>query len=82
MDLGLPAGEGGTEINYKNQLTFILGKNDRIFYYQKEPNNLSEKDVKEVSFQGMALSKIIKTYKIAAPTPPMTRKAVPINSAI
>lgn len=69
MDLGLPAGEGGTEINFKNQLTFILGKNDRIFYYQKEADNLSEKDLKELSFQGMALSKIIKAYKIAAPTP-------------
>lgn len=69
VDLGLPAGEGGTEINYKNQLTFILGKNDRIFYYQKEANNLSEKDVKEVSFQGMELAKLIKYYKNSAVAP-------------
>ena len=69
MDLGLPAGEGGTEINIKNQITFILGNNDRIFYYQKEADNLSEKDFKEVSFQGMGLAKIIKTYKTASPNP-------------
>ena len=69
VDLGLPSGEGGTEINYKNQLTFILGKNDRIFYYQKEANNLSEKDVKEVSFQGMELAKLIKYYKNSAVAP-------------
>ena len=69
VDLGLPSGEGGTEINYKNQLTFILGKNDRIFYYQKEANNLSEKDVKEVSFQGMELAKLIEFYKNSAVAP-------------
>lgn len=69
IDLGLPAEEGGTEINFKNQLTFILGKNDRISYYQKETNNLSEKDLKEVSFQGMELANIINTYKNDAPTP-------------
>ena len=69
VDLGLPAGEGGTEINYKNQLTFILGKNDRIFYYQKEANNLSEKDVKEVSFQGIELAKLIEYYKNSAGAP-------------
>lgn len=69
LDLGLPAGEGGTEINYRNQLTFILGENDRIFYYQKEAINLSENDLKEVSFEGMALAKIIKSYKDSAPAP-------------
>lgn len=69
LDLGLPAGEGGTEINYKNQLTFILGENNRIFYYQKEAKNLSENDLKEVSFEGMNLSKLITTYKNSALSP-------------
>lgn len=69
VDLGLPAGQSGTEINYKNQITFILGKDNRIFYYQKEANNLSEKDLKEVSFQGMELAKLIKSYKKSAPVP-------------
>ncbi len=69
LDLGLPAGEGGTEINYKNQLTFILGKNNQIFYYQKEANNLSKSDLKEISYQGLELSKIISSYKKSAPTP-------------
>lgn len=69
VDLGLPAGQSGTEINYKNQITFILGKDNRIFYYQKEANNLSEKDLKEVSFHGMELSKLITSYKKSAPVP-------------
>lgn len=69
LDLGFPAGEGGTEINYKNQLTFILGENNRIFYYQKEAKNLSENDLKEVSFEGMNLSKLITTYKNSALSP-------------
>lgn len=69
LDLGLPAGEGGTEINYKNQLTFILGENNRIFYYQKEAKSLSENDLKEVSFEGMNLSKLITTYKNSALSP-------------
>ncbi len=69
LDLGLPAGEGGTEINYKNQLTFILGENNRIFYYQKEAKNLSENHLKEVSFEGMNLSKLITTYKNSALSP-------------
>jgi biopolymer transport protein ExbD len=38
MDLGLPAGgqESGTVIDVKNQITFIIGKDNRVFYYQGE----------------------------------------------
>lgn len=69
IDLGLPAGEKGTEINYKNQLSFILGKNDRIFYYQKELNDFTATDLKETSIVGADVSKIISSYKKVAPNP-------------
>lgn len=69
IDLGLPAGEGGTEINIKNQLTFILGKDNRIFYYQTEANNLSTKAIQETKMVGMNVSKIISEYKKVAPSP-------------
>ena len=69
VDLGLPAGEGGTEINYKNQLTLILAKSDRIFYYQKEAKNIALNDLKESTLKGMEISKIIESYKNMAPNP-------------
>lgn len=67
IDLGLPAGEGGTEINIKNQLTFILGKDDRVFYYQKELQDFTANDIKETAISGTKISKLITTYKNAAP---------------
>lgn len=69
IDLGLPAGEGGTEINIKNQLTFILGKDNRVFYYQKELKDFSINDVKETTMAGTSISKLMTTYKNAAPNP-------------
>ena len=69
VDLGLPAGEGGTEIKVNNQLTLILGKNDRIFYYQKEAENLKINDLKETSLRGLEISELIKKYKTTAPNP-------------
>lgn len=68
VDLGLPAGEGGTEINYKNQLTFVLGKDNRVFYYQKELKNLSVKDWKEISLENLNISNLITSYKKGAPS--------------
>lgn len=71
MDLGLPAkgGEGKSEINYKNQLTFIIGENNRIFYYQKELKELKKTDLKEASLTGIAITKLIQNFKKEAPTP-------------
>lgn len=42
MDLGLPAkgNETTSEIDFRNQLTFIIGNNDRVFYYQKSAKDL------------------------------------------
>lgn len=72
MDLGLPA-KGETpkpvEIDYRNQVTFILGKDNRIFYYQKELNELKSDDFKETTFDGISIVKLINSYKNTAPTP-------------
>ena len=53
MDLGLPAKEPEptNEIDIRNQITFILGENNRIFYYQKELKDLSSSDLKETTMQ-------------------------------
>ncbi|MDR2206648.1 MAG: biopolymer transporter ExbD [Flavobacteriaceae bacterium] len=73
MDLGLPAKEQKPptaeppKIDVKNQLTLILGKDNRIFYYQKELKDLTKSDIKETSMQGLAVAKLIESYKKIAP---------------
>jgi len=71
MDLGLPAKDPvvENEIDFRNQLTFILGENNRIFYYQKEVKDLAKSDLKETTLQGMEISKLINSYKNRAPKP-------------
>ena len=72
MDLGLPAKgpvpDPKPVIDYRNQLTFILGENDRIFYYQQELSKVSAADLKEISLEGIKIPKLIDTYYKAAPT--------------
>lgn len=64
MNMSLPAGEGkGSVIDTKNSITFIIGKNDRIFYYQEELKNLNKSSLKEVSFDNNGISKAIETAK-------------------
>ena len=69
IDLGLPAGKGNTEINFKNQLTFILGKDNRVFYYQNDAKDLSANSLKETTMNGMMISQLISSYKNSAPSP-------------
>ena len=71
MDLGLPADgpEHGNVIDYNNQITFILGKQDRIFYYQQERDKLKTSDLKETSFAGTEIAKLIEERKSVAPKP-------------
>lgn len=74
LDLGLPAKDPNPKhnipvIDYRNQLTFILGKKNRIFYYQKDIKNLTKKDIKETSFEGMTIPKLIALYKNTSPIP-------------
>ncbi len=72
MDLGLPAKSPpdlGNVIDFRNQITFILGENNRVFYYQKEMKDLIPSDLKETTMGGMEISKLISSYKKAAPKP-------------
>ncbi|WP_160135893.1 ExbD/TolR family protein [Chryseobacterium sp. c4a] len=73
MDLGLPAKDHNPKpfiddvlIRDKNQVTFILGKDNRIFYHQSNKDDLNINNLKETSFSGINVSKIIsEAYKNA-----------------
>lgn len=69
MDVGLPAHNPGnpTEIDYKNQMTFILGKDGKVFYYQAEKKDLNDKSLTEVSFDKFQVAKTIEAAKANAP---------------
>ena len=71
MNLGLPAdgGEVDTEIDFNNQITFILGKENRIYYYQQERDKLQTSDIKETSFEATSIAQLIKNRKSVAPKP-------------
>lgn len=72
MDLGLPA-KGPTlptnVVNDKNQVTFILGKDNRVFYHQSNANELSAGNLKETDFSGVKISNIISEAYKKAPNP-------------
>ena len=64
MDLGLPAKSPvpiNNEIDVKNQLTFILGEKDKVFYYQKEAKHLTASDLQSVAQND--IPKVIEQYK-------------------
>lgn len=69
MDVGLPAHNPGepTEIDYRNQLTFILGKEGKVFYYQADKKDLNDNSLKEVSFDKFQVAKTIEAAKANAP---------------
>lgn len=70
MDLGLP-GKGPDSphnvIKDKNQVTFILGKDNRIFYHQSNKDDLNKGNLKETNFSGINISKIISAAYSKAP---------------
>lgn len=72
MDLGLPA-KGPTAptnvVNDKNQVTFILGKDNRVFYHQSNANELNVGNLKETDFSGVKISNIISEAYKKAPNP-------------
>ncbi|WP_175621770.1 ExbD/TolR family protein [Chryseobacterium schmidteae] len=64
MDLGLPAKDPNPiptnyDIDYRNQITFIIGKDNRIFYHQSSKEDLTEAGLKETDYNGLNVSKII-----------------------
>ncbi|WP_265129379.1 biopolymer transporter ExbD [Chryseobacterium oranimense] len=69
MDLGLPAKgnpPSGPVVDQKNQVTFILGKDNRVFYHQSNEKDLNTTNLKETDFSGVKISKIIsEAYKNA-----------------
>ncbi|MEF9477092.1 ExbD/TolR family protein [Chryseobacterium sp. RRHN12] len=74
MDLGLPAKDPDQKptenvIRDKNQITFILGKDNRVFYHQSNAKDLNTGNLKETDFSGIKISKIIAEAYKNAPAP-------------
>ncbi|WP_288461724.1 biopolymer transporter ExbD [uncultured Chryseobacterium sp.] len=73
MDLGLPAKDPHPDPTHKpvikplNQVTFILGKDNRVFYHQSFKEGLNTSNLKETSFSGINISKIISEAYNKAP---------------
>ena len=73
MDLGLPAKDPNPKpidipyIDNLNQVTFILGKDNRVFYHQSNAKDLTENNLKETDFSGVQISKIISEAYSKAP---------------
>jgi biopolymer transport protein ExbD len=74
MDLGLPAKDPidipiDNVIKDKNQITFILGKDNRVFYHQSNKDDLNSSNLKETDFSGVKISNIISEAYKKAPIP-------------
>ena len=72
MDLGLPAKDPNPspkhyDILPKNQVTFILGKDNRVFYHQQSKEDLNKNNLKETDFNGLNITKIISEAYNKAP---------------
>jgi len=70
MDLGLPAKGPQPPHNVvidKNQVTFILGKDNRVFYHQSNKEYLNKNNLKETDFSGINITKIISEAYDHAP---------------
>ncbi|MCS3871607.1 biopolymer transport protein ExbD [Chryseobacterium ginsenosidimutans] len=73
MDLGLPAKDPNPHpidipyIDNLNQVTFILGKDNRVFYHQSNKEELNKNNLKETNFSGINVSKIISEAYNKAP---------------
>jgi len=73
MDLGLPAKDPNPHpidtpvIGDQNQITFILGKDNRVFYHQSNQKDLNAGNLKETDFSGIKISKIIAEAYQKAP---------------
>lgn len=70
MDLGLPAKSPTPPTNVvdiKNQVTFIIGKDNRVFYHQQAKEDLNTGNLKETDYNGVHISKIISEAYNNAP---------------
>ena len=55
------------QVDIKNSITFILGKDGRVFYYQAEKSDLNDNSFTEVSFDKAQVAKTIEAAKAKAP---------------
>lgn len=70
MDLGLPAKgphHPGNVVDIRNQVTFILGKDNRVFYHQQSREDLNKNNLKETDFNGLNITRIISEAYNKAP---------------
>lgn len=56
-------------MDFRNQITFIIGKDNRVFYYQKDAKELDDNSLNEVSMKGKDIATIISKAKLNAPKP-------------
>lgn len=73
MDLGLPAKPKAdmpkpppTEVDLKNSITLIIGKNNRIFYHQLDQAGLNDETLQETTFDREGITKVIERAKAGA----------------
>ncbi|HAV02642.1 MAG TPA: biopolymer transporter ExbD [Chryseobacterium sp.] len=72
MDLGLPAKPKDkqespkTEIDLSNSISLIIGKDNRIFYYQQDATSLTEQNLQETNFDREGITKVIEQAKARA----------------
>ena len=73
LDLGLPAKPRDetqkpqdTEINLKNSISIILGKDNRVFYHQQDQVGLNDQTLMETKFDREGITKVIEQAKAGA----------------
>ncbi|QOW10831.1 biopolymer transporter ExbD [Kaistella flava (ex Peng et al. 2021)] len=72
MDLGLPAKpkkdqkQPDTEIDLTNSISLIIGKDNRIFYHQLSPSELTPATLQETTFDRNGITKVIEQAKARA----------------
>ncbi|ODS88522.1 MAG: biopolymer transporter ExbD [Chryseobacterium sp. SCN 40-13] len=75
MDLGLPAkpkeptNEPKNDIDLKNSISIIIGKDNRVFYHQEEQASLTDQNMLETSFDREGIRKVVQEAKAKAVKP-------------
>ncbi|MGR3811518.1 ExbD/TolR family protein [Jiulongibacter sp. NS-SX5] len=70
MGFATPKKEGPnatSPVEFKNSITLILTGDDRVFYYQKPLQDVTEKDLIETSYGHTGVRKVIMEMKANAP---------------
>ena len=68
MKLFMPEKDRPTgDVGVQNSITFLLGKNDEVFWYQKELKSLKAEDLIKTDFSVHGIRKIILMKRALAP---------------